>query len=230
MSDGFFTPSTVMVLANNEDLGYQENIKNAKSTVLFHLLRAYEGLFIEDVKIDEARMARYLNMAEDEVVRILRICHVEGLIIYKRKSSQNTITFTRERPHESDFSIDKKLYEQRVKLAQKRINAIIQLMESTTVCRQKLILDYFNEASKTCGKCDICLRHLIPPYSKEIYDRVINHIGSLIKEKPLKIQDYIRLYPLNKRSLALKIIQHFEDEQVLKVHKDGKLEILKKKL
>ena len=220
-SEAFKEPSKLMILATSEDLEYLEKNVAQKSKIIVHLLRKYEGLFIDFVKIDENRVAQELGMEVSKLIQIIQILKTEGLIAYTPRAAVPQITFTQSRPQPESFSIDKKSYLQRKKMAEDRLHAMVKYINNDTICRQKVIVDYFGENGKNCGKCDICLGANAHALSFDETQKVLNHLIKTIETAPFPLKKYVDLYPFNKRKRILKAIQTFESENLIQISNTG---------
>lgn len=220
-SEAFKEPSKLMILASSVDLEYLEKNASQKSKIITHLLRKYEGLFIDYVKIDENRVAQELGMEASKLVQIIQILKNEGLIGYSPRASVPQLTFTQSRPQPESFSIDKKSYFQRKKMAEDRLNAMVKYVNNEAICRQKVIVDYFGEKGKECGKCDICLGANSAALTQDETQKVLNHLIKTIETAPFPLKKYVDLYPFNKRKRILKALQSFESENLIHVTNAG---------
>lgn len=220
-SDAFKNPSQILILANTQDLSYIQRTNGEKSDLIIHLLRKYEGLFIDYVKIDETRVAHKLRIPEPKVVSLLNILKAEGFLDYKPRTSVPQITFTRERPVQEHFSIDRKSYKQRKKMAEDRLNAMIKYLKNEEICRQKFIVNYFGEKGTECGKCDICLGSPSQKFSSEELNKILEHISKVAKSHSISIKEYVSLYPFNKRKRVINAIKNLESERYISIDNAG---------
>lgn len=222
-SDGFRVPSKVMVLANNEDLNFIHRQKDIKNSILTHLLRHYEGLFLDYVKIDESRMAKSLKIEENKLHYYLNIMHAEGIIGFIPRTSTPQITFTRERPVLDDFYIDRKAYKNRRMMAEKRLNSMIRYLQEDDMCRQVFISDYFGEKESACGQCDICLGASENTISAEEAGKVRAHLKKITEGQQVTITQYVNLFPFHKRRRILRLLKDWASEKIIKIDNFGVL-------
>jgi ATP-dependent DNA helicase RecQ len=220
-SEAFKEPSKIMILANHHDLEFIQQYTSTKSKILIHLLRKYEGLFVDYVKIDEARLAKELHIEESTLVHHINILKAEGIIAYIPRASAPQITFTRERPEQEHFTIDKKSYLQRKKMAEDRLKAMIKMVMNESDCRQKIIVEYFGEIGTLCGKCDICLGASIHSLTNDEIQKVLDHLKKTLLNGKMDIKTYTNIYPFNKRKRIIRAIRDFESEQIINVDNFG---------
>lgn len=220
-SEAFKEPSKMMILADHHDLEYMQQFPSAKSKILVHLLRKYEGLFIDYVKIDETKIAKELHIEEAMLVHYLNVLKTEAIIAYIPRSSAPQITFTRERPQQEHFSIDKKSYLQRKKMAEDRLKAMIKMVTNDNECRQKIIVDYFGEKGKRCGKCDYCLGVSDHTLSPDDLQKILDHLIKTLAQNKITVKAYANIYPFNKRKRIIRAIRDFETEQIISISNEG---------
>ncbi len=220
-SEAFKEPSKIMILGDQQDLEFLQQYPSEKSKILIHLLRKYEGLFIDFVKIDEGRVAKELHIEETMLVHYIHILKAEGIIAYIPRASEPQITFTRERPKQEYFGIDKKSYFQRKKMAEDRLKAMLKMLVNENECRQKIIVEYFGETGKPCGKCDICLGAAQNTLNPEELQKIWEHLTKTLQIRAMDVKSYTNIYPFNKRKRIVKALRDFESEQLITIANSG---------
>ncbi|MDA9301361.1 RecQ family zinc-binding domain-containing protein, partial [bacterium] len=208
MSDGFYRPSQMYVSTSKRDFSDLVSKEDEKSRILRFLLRRYEGLFIEFVKIDEQVVAKNLKLTKAKVVSYLQHLHKEQIIKYEPRKTIPLITFLQSRPQIDSFTINVKLYNQLKERSSKRLSAIIDYL-SQDRCRQRFILEYFGEKKiDNCGTCDLCRGSNITEIDKMTQELLDNHLLQSLATSPrIKLYDYLRYWPHNKRKRILTYLQ-----------------------
>lgn len=228
LSEAFRSPSKIMILADHTELGYLEDFPSLRTTLVIHLLRKYEGLFIDFVQIDEVRIAKELNLKEAEVIQWLHILRAEGIIDYIQRSSQPRLTFVRPRPNISSFYIDEVLYFERKKTAFIRLTAMKKFIEADAECRQVILGKYFAEKNPPrCEVCDNCLAKNENTISKANIAKILEHLRTISTPTGINIYEYANLYPFNIRKRVIKVIQALADEGLLDLIKSEYIVIKK---
>ncbi len=224
-SEAYKEPSKLMILANTEDLDYLNRYPSMKSIIIVHLLRKYEGLFIDFVKIDETQVASELGIEVAKMSVYLQQLHHEGLIRYIPRNAKPQITLIKPRPEIQYFSIDKQAYLMRRKMAEDRLKAIIKFVKNEKQCRQKMIITYFGEKTNDCGLCDICLGSGEITTKNEDLIKVMEHLKTVLVHNSINIKSYIGLYPYIYRKKVAKILQKLESERWLIMDELGNLSL-----
>lgn len=223
-SEAFREPSRVLVLADAEELEFLNAGDSMKKSVLVHLLRKYEGLFIDYTKIDETRVAQEMKIDELQLIHYLHILRSENIIDYQPRSSKPQVTFTRERPQPESFSIDKKSYQLRKKLASDRLKAMIAYVSQEERCRQTEVIAYFGEkGSLPCEKCDICQGLSETSLTADQLKKVLEHLIGVAAAGPVNIKAYAGLYPFNKRRRIIRALKEFEAEGLIAIDNAGSI-------
>jgi len=123
------------------------------------LLRTYAGLFDGYVNIDPFKIARAGKMDHTQVIKNLEKLHKLQLVDHIPQSGLPRILFTKERVDVKFLSITKEHYTALKKQARERMEAVIDMVRDTHTCRNRKVLQYFNETIfEDCQTCDVCLK------------------------------------------------------------------------
>ncbi len=123
------------------------------------LLRSYAGLFDGYVNINEYKIARSAKMDVKDVVKNLEKLAKLKIVDFLAQSGLPRLLFIRERLETQFLTLSKENYANLKKQARARIEAVIDFMRDTNTCRNRKILQYFNEnLFEDCGTCDVCLK------------------------------------------------------------------------
>ncbi len=213
VTDALRNPSRIIFLQTKEDL-YRFQVANAKyDTVIKTLLRSYTGLFTEYSKIDEAEIAKRLNITKENLISQLQKLKENGIVDYQPQNKKSQITFLTGRVNEKDISIARENYHVLKKCARQRMDAMINYATSENKCRSLLLLGYFGEKSNNrCGNCDVCLERNKLELSKLEFDKVVELVKPLLKEKPLPVNHLVSNLKTNiPEKRILKVIQWLRD-------------------
>lgn len=156
LSENYKQPSQLKILTDQQTL-YQFQVKDpVLNKIILFILRTEMGVFENYVRIHEFKLAQKTKLPFKTIVQKLNyLCEMEA-IDYIPKSQHPTITYVTERLAPTHFSIDPTFYHNRKKVAEKKINAMIQ-MASSNQCASQFLLRYFGEKDvPKCGKCLAC--------------------------------------------------------------------------
>ncbi|MDE7462654.1 MAG: RecQ family ATP-dependent DNA helicase [Muribaculaceae bacterium] len=151
--------SRIMIRLTREDLYHARGQSERGDRVLAMALRLYPGLFSDFVYINEKRLARELNITDEEVYQgLLELARLK-IISYVPRSRTPYIYMPTSREELRYIQIGRTVYEDRFKRREHRIEAMIDYAANADSCRVERMLAYFGEPNPTaCRQCDVCRR------------------------------------------------------------------------
>ncbi len=160
LTDELDNPSRIMFAVGRDEL-YKVQIDNpALDSFIKSILRIYTALFSRLTPIDEEYIARVTMDSPAGVKEKLKQLSGLRIIKYIPKVRTPLIIMNYERLVESNLYISQKRYQERKDLYQKRIESIISYVKEDSVCRSRMLIDYFGQEVKDdCGICDVCIRN-----------------------------------------------------------------------
>ncbi|MBK8369870.1 MAG: RecQ family ATP-dependent DNA helicase [Saprospiraceae bacterium] len=227
LSDGMHEPTKIQFICDHDDLFEPGFLNENEDNLVIYLLRRYEGLFTQEVKIDEEVMAKETDMPIDEVQHLLSRLEKKGIILLNERKSEPQISFTRERPQKEFFNIEEKRYEELKKRAFTRLAFMMSYLTVEEKCRQKFILEYFGEISVECGKCDYCRfkKEKTPP--QEMVKDVLEKLEANAKKyTTITVKDVLFSFPFNKRHNVKKTILFMENEKMISITNNGNIKVI----
>ena len=171
------------------------------------LLRSYSGIFTDYVKINEAELARRMEVEKEKIIDGLKQLRTLHAIDFIPGGYKSTICFLENRVEDRYLFLAPEVYRQRKAVAEKRLASVEHFIQSERVCRSQLLLSYFGEIkSESCGQCDVCL-HI---HDKRLKKEDAQAITKAIQEK-VKVQDYTF------RELVVALSEQFQEEKIEKM-------------
>ena len=156
LSDAIHHPSTVFIDTDQAVLDDYQQQNPGHEPLLKSLLRNYEGLFIEPVRIRESDLAKLLKKKESEIVDELTIMARDGIVAYTTATDLPRVTFMRERVEDRNLTFDTALIRQLREQALARAKSVGEYI-TWSRCREQYLMAYFGEeTSSPCGSCDVC--------------------------------------------------------------------------
>lgn len=222
LHDGVYQPSLLQVLADKESL-YRYQVKHAEEDALLKaILRSYEGVFYQPVKISEYRIGKMMEIHEDDVGALLQSLHHSGIIRYQPKSDQSRIFFKGERQKLSAVQIDQAWYSFRKNRARLQLEQIWSYSESDR-CRSLIMQDYFGEQDpEDCRICDNCLKKYALDEEKELEYK--EKILSLIRQREtLPLQELVTSFSVLRKDKIIELLELLEGENL--IHLDQQMVI-----
>ena len=220
INDAVNNTSKVYIPLSREDL-YRFQVANEKyDNFIKLLLRSYSGLFSSFVSIDEKELARRANVSVAIIVQTLTQLSNKQAIIYQPQTENPQLIFLQGRVEIRHLSFSQQVYNDRKKIAQTRLDRIIHYASTDTKCRNKLLLEYFNENQPLrCGKCDVCLHRNEKELTPKEFDALQETILALLEKERLDVHDIIKKirYPEAK---IIQVVRWLLDNEVIDKEQD----------
>ena len=193
--------SMLKITVDEKKLQELENTDKAGFDIVKASIYLYEDLFSMYAKISEKKIADKTGFDEKEVIEILKRLDKNGQIIYKQKASDINILFK--------TPFDKEINTEELAFRKKRlifnINSIGKYLEYSK-CRQKFILNYFDEKIKrACNICDICVKSNLTKFTNSDLSLFREKISNFGFDENTGIDDlaFIDTYMNRNKNLAM---------------------------
>ncbi len=160
LSEGVRSPSRALITTTTDTI-YRLRVGDPRlGPLLESLLRSYGGMFEEPSIIDEKQLARMNAWQVTTVIERLKELDRMKVISYRKSSDSPSITLLVPRADTQRLQLDPVALKDRKERATARQEAMIGYVESSTVCRSRSLLAYFDEPDpQDCGQCDVCRRN-----------------------------------------------------------------------
>lgn len=150
------TRSRVMFIVHRDDL-YDFRINTlVGDRVLQSLLRHYEALFSDYVRIDESLLARDCGCTADEVYEALLGLTRRRILHYVPRKNTPSVLYNQRRVPHDRIALPREVYEERLEQYIARIEAVVHYLEDDYTPRREQLLAYFGEepSPKSAGAGD----------------------------------------------------------------------------
>lgn len=222
LNESFYSPSSLKFDVSQSKL-YEFQIANAKlDPVIKMLLRNYGGeLFVEFIKIQESKLAKSMNLAENDLIRILEQLDGFGILTYSKRKDKPQITFMTERYDAGRLPLNLKRIEERRQNTISKAAAMVAYIREDKSCRASQISNYFGENTEAiCGICDVCLAKKKALGQKD--DQLKQKILQTLKGGILFSLQNIREVPgLKGDNYTLRVLRELEEEGLIFCEPDG---------
>jgi len=208
LGEAFYLPSRIQITMDKMEL-YRFQVANMKyDPFIKTILRTYEGIFNNFVKINELQLAHRAGLSAQETITQLKILAKSGVLTYIQSSEKPRITFLEERLHEDYIRLDTAFIEFSKAQQTRRIEAMLDYADAgSESCRQVILRRYFGEENPSpCGSCDLCLSrkqlqtvtpeqirtrllHIVSGYGDEgvHIETLLSRLGNTLKEQYIEM-------------------------------------------
>ncbi len=150
------------------------------------ILRSYTGVFTDYAYINEDTLAMRTGLTRQRVYELLVLLSRRRIINYIPRKKTPYIIYTRAREELRYLVIPKEVYELRKERYIKRINAMLEYVNSGQNCRSRMLLLYFGEKNeKNCGQCDVCCAEERTALRTTDFEQIRECILEVLEEGPL---------------------------------------------
>ena len=208
------SPSSVLIICNSKSLIKYKSPNSKKNELIQLILRLYPGVFDNPVDIKERNLAIQLNLKSNQINKILKELDQEKLIAYTQRKNNSKITFCTARYSSKFLPISKFHFNERKSLLKQKLKHINYYLQNTSICRSKVLLDYFGEKqSEDCNICDICISKKAD--SKSFRNDIRTQLLESVKKNPIDISTFIARYSKIKEQVILDEINNLISEELL---------------
>ena len=191
------------------------------------VLRSYTGVFTDYTYINEDSLAIRTGLPRRQIYEQLVHLAKLRIVSYIPRKKTPYIIYTRERIEAQLIHISPEIYEERKARYETRINAMLEYVTNDTLCRSRMLLDYFGEKNEhNCGQCDTCIglrkqTATCQPDREELYEK-IHEILSGAPQTPAGLLEQL---PIEKELLTEALHRLLDEGKIIVV--DGILQIKK---
>ncbi|MDE7081899.1 MAG: RecQ family ATP-dependent DNA helicase, partial [Muribaculaceae bacterium] len=174
----------VMILPTREELYHIHGLSDDADHVLAVMLRLYPGIFIDYVYINEATVSRETGLDPQRVYEAMLELARSRTISYIPRSRTPYIYLPTSREEPRYVQIGRSVYEDRLKVQERRVEAMIDYAADSGSCRVERMLRYFGEPEPApCRRCDVCRKRT--PAAGQLSDtRLTEMLVAYLKSNP----------------------------------------------
>lgn len=185
-------PSKIMFSIEHNEL-YTFQVENpGYDPFIKLLLRSYGGIFTEFVRINEKELAKRADTTDEKIRSALTKMQKMGLLIYIPATSSPQLLMVSDRIDSKAMNFSGENYNKRKKAALKRMQSVLDYIQSSNHCRSQMLLKYFGETgAQRCGLCDVCLDRNKINVSEMEFNEILEKIKPSLKKKPQALNELL---------------------------------------
>ena len=186
-NEAVFHPTKIKFIVSNKTL-YNFQLKNEQyDPLISYLSRSNPGIFSNYYEVNENRIAQQLKKSRTQIHKELQYIEKQGLADISWQSELPQVTLLHERLPDEYMRIDQKVYKNRKEVAFKKLESMLDFVQQP-ICRSMLLLKYFGQEGKPCGKCDVCLAEEKSNYSSQELQGIIEN---LLDQKEYSLDEFM---------------------------------------
>ena len=224
LSEAIHQPSRLYIKVSHTEL-YQFQIANKQYDLLLKiLLRSYGSLFDNFTKIQENIIAKRTQLTTQEVKDFLIKLEKMDILDYIPQNSNPKLLLLKTRVDSKYISLSKETIETRKANEEAKAAAVILYASNQFECRSSMLQNYFGEKDNDrCNKCDVCLERNKLNVNDQEFDDIMQAIQSLIKQKPMHVDDIIMSIVEYREDKMIIVLQFLSDNGQIAMNDEQKL-------
>ena len=220
--------SKIKIVVSNSEL-YKFQIANSfYEDYIKIILREYQNIFGNYVKIDENYIQKKIKRSNIEVRDALKKLEERGIIKYRQNNTGTHLKFTQSRKDAINLGIS----EEKIKLdkekAIEKYKNVIEYIKNKNNCRSLMLIKYFDEIkSERCGICDYCIEVNKKKINDKTFKNISEEIIKKLEEKESSFEEITNKINDHKIDNIEKVINYLFDNDI--IYKFGNKFVLNKK-
>ncbi len=216
LTEAVFLPSRVHFTVRLEDLYRFQVDHPAIDPFIKLMLRSYEGLFDDFVRISESELAQRSKKTPQAVMQMLAELEQLGIIKYLPQKDVPQLVFLQPRLNAKSLNISAQNLHARKQRYLERMKKLLSYASRTDKCRSSMLLDYFGEHDNfRCGVCDVCIERNKLELSEIEYGRLVEEIDTLLADGGIPYDTLVKKISAVKSEKALRAVRWLIDNKQL---------------
>jgi len=216
LSSSFLHPSKLILFeGSTKNILKNENVSEKMKSFLKTILRTYDGIFLEQRKIDEKILAKKAGIKTDQVKEALKWLQSREVLKYSPSFDGHKISFNGFIHHASQISLEDSIYKSQKERLQECIASISSYIDYNG-CRQVFISNYFGfKDENDCMVCDNCeaSNFTIKEGRQDYQNQILSHIKNNISD----LDTIIKSFHLKEKDVVIKAIDYLIEEEIIHI-------------
>lgn len=197
------------IISSKEVIRYM-SLNTNDVEIVSTILRTYTGIFELETSVNPLLIAKKANSTEKNVLEAIHRMHQSNVIDLKIHNNDSNITFNEAREDELTINRVSKFLETQNQQKEEKFKKMIAFIEDTSICKNKLLLTYFNQDFKgDCGICSTCV------LKNKIDDNNLpNQISELLQSKAYSSKELENLLSITSEETIFALQQLLEKNKI----------------
>jgi ATP-dependent DNA helicase RecQ len=158
LSKEFVEKISIQFLLPSKEVMRYISLNPADEEMILAILRNYPGVFDMETSINLSLLAKKAKKGEGDLYQLLQKLKEKNIINYSSTGNDSQITFNEIREDERTINRVSKFLEKQNTVKVDQYESVINYIINTSRCKSRLILEYFDEETKSdCGICSYCI-------------------------------------------------------------------------
>jgi ATP-dependent DNA helicase RecQ len=225
ISDAVYNPATIKFLADRHELDELNTTYPDLGYVATGLLRLYGTIFSYPTSVRLGAIAAQLKLKPEVTEQLILKLHEMEILEYIKPMDSPQLFFHHYRVDSRHLIINTDRIATLCKRHESRTQAMLQFLQDKTICRTRVLLQYFDETTdKNCGHCDICRKKdKTAVYTdKELRALILNELNN---NGSMDIQHLAGIFPSAIKEQFTTLVRSMADEGSIKLNPGNLLSI-----
>ena len=221
-NEQIFLPTKVGFTCDKDELQTFETSHPHLGELIKFLLRSYEGIFDNQVSINEKLLCRLTKLTLDQLTGQLKELQAFDIIEYHPQKETPQIFFLQNRAPSQHLAFNHEDYLKRKQLYKQRVDAMEKFIILTIACRSQYIGRYFgDDKMNKCGVCDNCLQQKNINLTVDELTKISNNIYQHISNGGVEIESLLNHLHLFKKDKVWKVLDYLQAENYVSINDQG---------
>lgn len=224
LTEAVFTPSRIHFTCDKHTL-YNFQLTHPKlDPFIKFLLRTYDGLFNQFVKINEVDISKRSRYNLSDVIKMLDQLQQFDVLEYHRQHSNAEITWTTDRLPPHHVSFVRSNYASLKEKSKMRAEAMMGYASAADRCRNQMLLAYFGEdTDEPCGQCDYCEKQPAHGSSALSTNKIEARLRTFLESGSRPLGEVLQQFKDYPEDQVIEIIRLLVDHDILDLSTNNEL-------
>src|SRR5690606_28407710 len=203
------------LINSNDAIAYFSN-HSLEEILFLSILHHYRGIQDGETAIDIDVLSKHTKMPNQKIIETIESWVLKGFCTFVQAPNDTNVILTEIR--EDDITINRvaKNLTQFNAIKDQQFKAMLQYVTNTTVCKNKILLNYFDEDyNEDCGKCSTCIQNKNSKNTRDLLNEIKIKLKQYPKNHVFELQDLKSMFIHKSNYLAQALKELTEESEYL---------------